>query len=146
MKVSEPPVVVEQKYKAPVEQVWSAISQIDLMRQWFFENIPEFKPQVGFATDFPVQSGERLFTHLWQVTEVIPNRRLVYSWRYREYPGDSSVAFELSEDGPDTILSLTATVSKDFPDGIPEFERNSCIAGWEYFIKDRLRKFLQPGE
>jgi uncharacterized protein YndB with AHSA1/START domain len=112
------------------------------MRSWFFENIPAFKPEVGFETGFDVQSQRRNFHHLWRVTEVIPNRKLTYQWKYREYPGDSFVTFELSTEDGKTKLTLTALVVEDFPDDIPEFRRESCLAGWTYFIQDRLKTFL----
>ncbi len=43
------------------------------MRKWYFENIPAFKPEVGFETQFNVQSEERNFLHKWKVTEVQPS-------------------------------------------------------------------------
>ncbi len=30
-----------------------------------------------------------------------------------------------------------------FPDNIPEFKRESDVAGWNYFIKDSLKEFLE---
>ncbi len=35
-------VVVKQVFSNSVTQVWQAITQLDQMKQWFFENIPEF--------------------------------------------------------------------------------------------------------
>jgi hypothetical protein len=37
---------------------------------------------------------------------------------------------------------LTVEVLEDFPDDIPEFRRESCIGGWNYFINHRLKEYL----
>ncbi len=41
----------------------------------FIENLPDFKPEVGFKTKFNVQAPSRDFMHLWEVVEVIPKKR-----------------------------------------------------------------------
>jgi uncharacterized protein YndB with AHSA1/START domain len=135
-------VVVEQVFGNSVTQVWQAITQLDQMKQWFFENIPEFKAEVGFKTQFNVDTGERNFLHLWTILEVVPEKSIVYDWRYKEYPGQGTVKFELSESGNQTILKLTNEGLESFPDHIPEFSRASCQAGWNYFIKEQLKAFL----
>ena len=143
MKESDDPIVVEQKLEAPVETVWNAITEIDLMRQWYFENIPDFKPEIGFETQFNVRSEERDFLHQWKVTEVVPPKKIAYDWRFDKYQGDSSVVFELLREGGATLLRLSVFVRESFPEDIPEFTRESCIAGWEYFIGQRLKDFLE---
>ncbi|MCB2195645.1 MAG: SRPBCC domain-containing protein [Bacteroidetes bacterium] len=136
-------VVVEQVFGNSVTQVWQAITQLDQMKQWFFENIPEFKPEVGFKTQFNVNAGERNFLHLWRILEVVPEKSIVYDWRYKEYPGQGIVKFELSETGGQTKLKLTNEGLESFPDHIPEFTHESCHAGWNYFIKEQLKAFLE---
>lgn len=142
MKTSDDPIVVEQSFDATVDTVWRAITEIDLMRQWYFDNIPAFKPEVGFETRFNVQSGGREFLHQWKVTEVVPRKRISYDWRFAGYPGESSAAFELFDNGKSTTLRLTVTVHEDLPEDIPEFKRESCVEGWKYFIKERLKEYL----
>lgn len=142
MKAGDRAIVVEQSFDTSRENLWQAITDVDLMRQWFFDNIPEFNPEVGFKTRFAVQSGERDFVHLWEITEAIPLRRTTCDWRYEGYPGAMRVAFELFEDGQLTRLRVTVTVLEDFPGDIPEFRRENCLGGWEHFINGRLREFL----
>ena len=143
MKASDGPIIVEQVFDVAPNIVWRAITEIDLMRQWYFQNIPDFSAQVGFETKFDVQSDERVFPHCWRVTEVVPQKKLVYDWSYDNYPGDAYVVWELLDEGKSTRLRLTVRVREDFPDDIPEFTRESCIGGWDYFIKDRLKAFLK---
>ncbi|WP_298422558.1 SRPBCC domain-containing protein [uncultured Kordia sp.] len=143
MKTSEPPVIVSQSFKQPAAVVWKAITDVTQMRAWFFDNIPDFNPKVGFKTEFNVKALSRDFLHLWTVTEVIPHKKLVYNWKYQDLAGDSFVTFELSAENNETTLTLTTTVIEDFPDEIPEFAHESCVAGWNYFIKQQLVGFLK---
>jgi uncharacterized protein YndB with AHSA1/START domain len=143
MKKNDEPVVIEQTFNASVDTVWHAITRIDQMRRWYFENIPSFEPEAGFETRFSVQSGDRDFVHLWKVTEVVPLRRITYNWKYEGYPGDSVVVFELFEQDNRTRLRLTHRVRESFPGDIPEFKRESCVEGWTYFIKKSLKEFLE---
>lgn len=143
MKVNEKPVVVEQLFDNPLNEVWKAITEVDLMTQWFFENIPDFKPQIGFKTEFNVQASSRDFMHLWTISEVIPNKKLVCNWQYEGLKGNSYVTFELFEIDDRTKLVVSTEVVEDFDDSIPEFQRESCVGGWNYFIKDRLTTYLR---
>jgi uncharacterized protein YndB with AHSA1/START domain len=142
MKKEGAPIIVEEEFSQSASIVWDAITNIDLMPKWYFENIPAFKPEVGFSTQFVVESGGRSFLHLWKVTEVIPQRKIVYNWKYEDHPGDSFVSFEISESGKSTMLKVSHQVQEDFPEDIPEFTRESCLGGWTYFIKDRLKVYL----
>ena len=147
MREEEDPIVVEQTYDATIGAVWDAITKVEQMVQWYFKEIPSFKPEVGFETRFEVQGEERNFPHVWKVTEVNPQRMIAYSWKYDGYPGDSVVRFELGGQDQLTKLTLTHRVQESFPEDIPEFARESGIAGWTYFIQSSLKKFLEksPG-
>lgn len=136
------PIVVVEVFDQTPARVWEAITQLDQMHQWYFDNIPAFKAEVGFSTEFTVACGGREFPHLWTVTEVVPQSRLVYDWRFGGYPGDSFVSFELFEEEGGTRLRLTHQVREPFPQDIPEFKRESCLGGWTYFINERLKAYL----
>ncbi|NQU48495.1 MAG: SRPBCC domain-containing protein [Planctomycetes bacterium] len=143
MQKDQPPVVVEQEFNRPVRDVWEAITEIDLMRQWYFENIPDFQAKVGFRTEFAVESGCRTFLHQWQVTQVEAPHKLVYSWRYPDFEGDAITIFEVSGYHQKSRLTVTMDIVKSFQKDIPEFERESCVGGWNYFICERLKSFLE---
>ena len=143
MKKTDPPIIVEAIYSTSVEKVWAAITEPEKMRQWFFDNIESFRAEVGFETSFAVQSGERTFTHLWKIKEVIPSKKISYNWSYEEYSGDGFVTFEIVEKEEGTQLRLTNIITEDYPIDIPEFKRESCIGGWNYFLGERLKEFLE---
>jgi len=143
MRKDEEPIIVEQTYNTSIDTVWNALTEIDQMRQWYFEKIPSFKPEVGFETKFNVQSQDRNFLHMWKVTEVVSLKKLKYNWKYEGYPGDSFVVFELFKQDDMTKLRLTHEVQESFPEDIPEFKRESGVKGWTFFIKQSLKEFLE---
>lgn len=56
MKTTEQPVVVSKIFDKSIEDVWNAITVKEEMLKWFFDNIREFKPEIGFKTQFNVQA------------------------------------------------------------------------------------------
>lgn len=145
MKREDPPIVVEESFDRPIETVWNALTRPDLMRRWYFENIPDFAARVGFETHFDIESGGRRFRHLWRVIEAEPPRRVVYSWAFEGYAGRADSIWELSEQDGGTRLRLTFPVHEDFPDGVPELTREACLGGWRYFVNERLKDYLEAG-
>lgn len=136
------PIIIEQTYNAPVDVVWKAITDESQMRQWFFEPMTQFKTEVGFETQFNVRCEDRDFLHLWKVTDVHPGRRISYDWRYGGYPGESTVTWEVSETPGGTRLRLTHRGNETFPQEDPLLNRESCQGGWEYFLRESLKNFL----
>lgn len=142
-KVRNSPITVEQTFNTSIGKLWQAITDENLMRQWFFEDMEEFKPEVGFKTEFNVQSGGSNFLHQWKITEVIPGKKITYNWKYKGHPGNSHVTFELSGSNEQSKLKLSHVGQETFPKDVPEFTRESCQAGWEFFIQKRLKTFLE---
>lgn len=143
MKTTEAPVIAEQLFNKTRAQVWQAITDIDQMVLWYFDNIPAFNAEVGFTTQFNVKAPSRDFLHIWKVTEVIPQQKITYNWTFKDCKGSADTCFELFEQDNKTLLRLTNNVIEDFDDTIPEFKRESCQAGWNYFINDRLKTFFK---
>ena len=137
------PIVVEQDYEAPISVVWKAITDRDQMHKWYFEPMTDFRPEVGFQTQFDVRFEDQVYTHLWKVVEVVPQRRIVYDWRYGGLPGRSFVTWELSETPNGTRLRLTHEGHETFSQDNPAFSRESGLAGWNYFLRESLKAFLE---
>jgi uncharacterized protein YndB with AHSA1/START domain len=142
MTKSNKPIIVEQVFNSSIKEVWDAITELEQMKLWFFTNIPAFEPVIGFQTKFNVQSGERNFEHLWKIVEVEANKKIKYHWSYSEYEGVAFVTFELFQKNEQTLLRLTNEGLETFTSDIPEFTRDSCIGGWEFFIKKNLKDYL----
>src|SRR5437879_11121107 len=98
-------VVCARTFNAPVGRVWKALTDVEEMRQWYF-NLKQFKAEVGFEFEFVVEHEGTTYHHLCKVTEVIPQKKIAYTWRYKGHEGDSLVTFELFADGDETRLKL----------------------------------------
>jgi uncharacterized protein YndB with AHSA1/START domain len=83
-------IVIDRTLNAPVARVWEALNDVDQIRHWYFD-LKEFKPKAGFEFEFVVEHEGHNYHHLCRVTEVIPQRKLAYTWRYKGERGDSLV-------------------------------------------------------
>jgi uncharacterized protein YndB with AHSA1/START domain len=137
-------IVIERTFKAPVAQVWKALTDVEEMRRWYFD-LKEFKPEVGFDFEFVVEHEGVSYHHLCRVTEVIPRQRIAYTWRYKGEPGDSLVTFELFPEGDQTRLKLTHTGIETFPK-TPAYARKNFEAGWTAIIGSELKQFVEKPE
>ena len=134
-------VVIERTFNAPVERVWKALTDVDQMREWYFD-LKEFKAEPGFEFEFIVEHEGMKYHHLCRVTEVVPQKRIAYTWRYKDEPGDSLVTFELAADGDKTKLRLTHEGLETFPE-TATYARNRFEAGWTEIIGSELKKFVE---
>lgn len=137
------PVVVTQEFPVAPHILWAAITQVDQMKQWYFAELVEFEPKVGFATQFTVECDGREFRHRWTVTKVEDGKMISYAWDYEGIPGKSEVHWRLDEAAEGTRLELTHQETEAFPPEDPLFTRESCLAGWEFFLADTLPEYLE---
>lgn len=137
------PFVIERTYSAPVEKVWQAITDKEQMKEWYF-TLDYFKPEVGFEFMFPGQGakGEK-YIHLCRITEVDPGKKLTYSWRYENMPGNSFVTFELFSEGDTTRLRLTHAGLETFVTDNPDFAKESFAKGWTELIGNLLKAYVE---
>jgi uncharacterized protein YndB with AHSA1/START domain len=142
MKSTDPPVVVEQDYAVSAERLWEAITEPSQMRQWFFPELEDFNATPGFETQFSIEHDGREYVHIWKLAAVDPGRKIVYDWSYAGCPGRGLVAWELVSIPDGSRLKLTNKVVETFPQQDPAFKRESCQAGWEYFLHERLKEYL----
>jgi uncharacterized protein YndB with AHSA1/START domain len=140
--VRSEPIIVEQSFSVQPDAVWQAITNPDLMRRWYFKQIEDFRPEVGFETQFDIGVGGRIFRHQWKVTDVVPGKSITYTWRYEGFPGLGTTEWKISKTDEGTKLVLTSTGIESFSQDIPEFTRERGQAGWEYFIRESLPNFL----
>jgi len=134
-------VIVERTFNAPVARVWKALTDVDQMRVWYFD-LKEFKPQVGFEFEFIVEHEGNTYQHLCKVTEVVPQKKIAYTWRYKGQPGDSLVTFELFGEGERTRLKLTHSGIETFP-RTPAYARKNFETGWTEIIGSELKRFVE---
>ena len=133
-------IVLERTFDASVGRIWAALTDVNQMREWYFD-LKEFRPEVGFEFEFIVEHEGNTYHHLCRVTDVISEKKIAYTWRYKGQPGDSLVTFELFPDGNKTRLKLTHTGIETFPKR-PAYARKNFETGWTAIIGSELKQFL----
>ncbi|MEO8231560.1 MAG: SRPBCC domain-containing protein [Ignavibacteriota bacterium] len=137
------PVIKEVELNASVSKVWKAITDKEEMKQWYFD-LAEFKPEAGFEFQFNGKGKEgENYLHLCKITEILPERKLTYSWRYDGFEGISFVTFELFPDVNKTKLKLTHKGVETFPIDNPDFARENFEAGWNELIGKSIKEFVE---
>jgi len=139
---TQQPFVIERSYNAPIEKVWNAITDKSQMKQWYFD-LDDFKPEVGFEFRFDGGSDDKIYHHICKIVEVVPKKKLKYSWKYEGFEGMSYVTFELFEEGKTTIVKLTHEDLETFPQDNPDFAKESFMQGWTYILGTSLKKLLE---
>ncbi len=138
------PVIVERIYNAPAERVWHALTDVEKMRQWYFPQLVEFEPEVGFETEFNVPHNGRNFLHIWKITEAVPGKKISYEWKFGGYDESSLVSFELFASAEKTKIVVTHSNLEAFNrDNDPDLGRNNFVEGWTQFIGTALKEFVE---
>lgn len=137
------PYTIERVYDAKASVVWKALTDKNDMKQWYFDLV-EFKAEVGFEFQFSGIGNEgKNYLHLCKIQEVIPEKKLSYSWRYDGFPGDSLVTFELFSEGAKTRVKLTHQGIESFASNNKDFAKESFMAGWTDLIGKSLKNFVE---
>src|SRR6187549_3162193 len=146
MTGSLPSVTIVRQIKAPLAKVWAAITQPELMMQWWGPDAgptlraeADVRPGGRFSVVFRLLNGdEHNPTGIYQ--EVVPEKTLAFTW---DLPGKlepaSLVTFRLEPFEGGTELTLT---HEHLPD---EEARKSHEEGWSGLL-DKLPVFLGDAE
>ena len=140
--MKQQPLVIEQTYDASPTEVWQALTRPELMKEWYFD-IPDFRAETGHAFSFLAGGECNKYWHVCKVTAVVPEKKLSYTWAYKEQPGQSEVTFELIPDGNKTTVRITHTGLETFPDNLPDFAITSFTEGWTYILGTGLKNHLE---
>lgn len=134
------PLIKEFHYDVPIEKVWQALTEKSKMKIWYFPQIQEFKPVVGF--EFQFNDDHSQYQKKWTVTRVIENETLAHNWSYKGYKGNSEVSFDLKPERLGTILKVTQTDLDSFPKD-SHFGRERFEWGWNNLLGQNLRHLLE---
>jgi uncharacterized protein YndB with AHSA1/START domain len=134
---------IERTFNAKRKDVWLAITQKDLMKQWYFD-LPEFKAEVGFTFEFTGgEEGGKQYLHRCVITEVVIEKKLTHTWCYVGYEGVSYLTFELFDEGENTRLKLSHSGIETFPADVADFAYHNFESGWNHIINISLKDFLE---
>jgi uncharacterized protein YndB with AHSA1/START domain len=123
---------------APVTKVWEHLTSSSKIAGWFFPN--DFEPNVG--KKFTLRSEGQCGNIACEVKEVLPLKKLAYTFRSVAMKIDTLVTFTLEELGPATKLTLVHSgLDKLEPgqeDMLDQFEQ-----GWGSLFLQNLKTALE---
>ena len=133
-------IVVEDVVPQPPEKVWKALTTAQLIGQWLMPN--DFEPVVGKRFTFKTKPiGDWDGVVQCEVLEIVPHRRLVYSWKGGSESNDSGsnygskldsvVTWTLQPEGRGTRLRLVHT---GFRSPQNDFAYDAMSPGWRRHI------------
>lgn len=131
---------LELVYNASLTKVWKTLTDVELMRIWYFPQIKHFDLKVGNTFSF-VDDGSA-YKKEWKITKLENNRLMSHSWVYEGYPGYSEVTFELFKEGKMTVFRLTHTGLASFP-ADPNFAYKRFERGWNMILGQNFRQCLE---
>ncbi len=125
---------------APASKVWKALTNKDHIKNWFMA-CDDFVPEVGNTFHFQgCKEGEDFF-HTSTITELIPEKKLTFTWNRNGIPEESLVTYELNETNGSTKLVLTHSNWGNMLDENPVL-RTDHTSGWEYFV-NRIKNYSE---
>ena len=127
-------IVVEEVVPHPPEKVWKALTIADLIGRWLMPT--DFEPVVGKRFTFKTRPmGDWDGVVRCQVVELVPNRRLVYSWKgggTNPAPLDTTVTWTLEPEGSGTRVRM---VHAGFRLPANDFAYDAMTPGWQHIVK-----------
>lgn len=126
--------VVEFEYQASPAVVWRAITEPALIAEWLMEN--DFRPEVGAKGNFcmpkkPGFDGQIAF----EVQEVDPPNRLVYTWDSGGSWGQTTLIWTLKATQSGTKLTLEHRGFEGFKPFLLSLMMGS---GWRTMLTNRI--------
>lgn len=137
-------IVIKWHLPQPAEKVWKCITTPELIKQWLMEN--DFQPVAGHKFNFYTKPIPKMgFDGIvyCEVLEVVPCKKLVYTWKGGSSPDNLTL---------DTILTWTLTPSEEGTELLLEHKgfkgfKNYITSifmgsGWRKHISRRLINIL----
>jgi uncharacterized protein YndB with AHSA1/START domain len=135
-------VTTTQVYKNSPEEVWKALSDEQALQKWFFP-VRNYQFEVGKEFTFHESEDSDKFLHKCRFTEIVPMKRIAYSWAFPERSqGSSVVTWTLEPQGAFTKVMLTHSGLETFADAGDDFKPENFQFGWDHFVHDVLRLYL----
>lgn len=142
LSTNSEPTIKEVLLDATSARVWKALTDKNEMKQWYFD-LKEFKAVPGFEFEFEGGPEDRIYTHQCKIVDVIPLKKLSYTWSYKGYQGSTLVTFELFEEGERTRLKLTHEGLENFTiNNNPDLDKKNFDAGWSHIIGTSIKDYI----
>ncbi len=134
-------VIKETLIHAPVSKVWKALTEKEQIAKWLMPS-DDFELKVGTSFNMLGKSKGVEYPHICTITEIVPEKKLSYTWAVKDKLSDTLVTYDLEDLGDNTKLTLThsgwdkVTLSAD---GATRDDYNN---GWEQVLPG-LKKYIE---
>jgi uncharacterized protein YndB with AHSA1/START domain/DNA-binding transcriptional ArsR family regulator len=123
---------------ATPDKIWKALREAEFTQQYWFGRKLVSSWEIGSEVNLITPEGNSEMTG--KVVEVIPNKRLSYTWNTQERGAETTtVVFELEEFGPMTKLKILHDVNMEDPSG------QRAVGGWTMIISG-LKTLMETGK
>jgi len=124
------------------EKLWSALTDVELMQQYWFGVHCESTWTAGTSWTMLYPDGR--ITDTGEIVEAVPLRRMVIRWQHQDKPelkaeGESRCTMELEPRGPAVKFSLTHTIERE-----PSKFIAAVSGAWPMVISN-LKSLLETG-
>jgi uncharacterized protein YndB with AHSA1/START domain len=124
------------------ERLWSALTDAEFMKQYWFGNHCESQWTAG--SPWKMVSGDGALLDAGEIVEADPPRRLVIRWQHQHKPelqaeGASRCTMELEPNGTAVKLSITHTIERE-----PSKLITAVSGGWPKVLSN-LKSLLESG-
>ena len=136
-------VVIKQRVNAPVDKVWKAITDISLMKDWYFD-IADFSTDLNSEFSFYGNEENNKHQHHGEILEVIPKEKLKHTWSYPQITKDKTIVkWNLQDEGDKTLVILTHKGLENFEHLGENFSKDSFDKAWTEIVSIKLKNFIE---
>lgn len=137
------PIQISTTINAPVEKVWEAIIEPDLIRQWFV-GVDTDKIEDGTSFQFVELFGVEQVVHEALVLELVENSILRHTWTYPELSQwSSTVNWDLESVNGQTKVIVTHEGIHHIAQDIPELTPLRVYNFWDRALNKYLKVFVE---
>ncbi len=106
-------ITMERLFEAPVDRVWRALTEPEMIERWLM-SAEGYEARVGVRFTLRDTIGTECRGRAdCEVLELVPPRRMVWSWRGTEDPARTRLVIELEASDGGTRLTLRHTGEAD---------------------------------
>ncbi|MBS1494147.1 MAG: SRPBCC domain-containing protein [Bacteroidetes bacterium] len=135
------PVIKEVTIDAPVSKVWKAITEKEQIAEWLMPS-NDFELKAGTTFHMTGSSKGVEYPHICTITEIVPEKKLSYTWAVKDKLSDTLVTYELEEQDGKTKVTLTHSGWDKVTLNTVGATREDYNNGWNHVLPG-LQKYVE---
>lgn len=134
-------------YQAPIEEVYQAIIKAEGLKHWWTQDCTVDFPEIGAKSTFHFGASYKVM----KIKALVPNKKVIWECIEQHY-ADQNFTKINEWVGTEIIFDLTKNpngntelnfIHKGLTQELECF--NLCQKGWDYFLKESLKAYLETG-